>query len=104
MEEKNVHCKTTYKCGICGNAYDSVQKRMNCEMACVKKQMEEEKKAAAEKKMAEKKTRKEAVDKAVNVAVRLMAEYIRDYGPYEYDENTMNGYALPNKLWKYFWN
>ena len=104
MEEKNAYYKPAYKCGICGNTYDSVQQRMNCEMECVKKQKEEEKKAEAEKKQAEKKARKEAVDKAVDVAVRLMADYIRDYGPYEYNENAMNGYMLPSKFWNYFWN
>ena len=104
MEEKNGCCKQVYKCGICGSSYDSVQERMNCEMECVRKQKEEEKRAAAEKRLAEMKARKYAVDQAIDVAVRLMTEYINDYGPYEYGEDDINVCMLPNKIWSYFWN
>ena len=102
MEEKNVNCKTTYKCGICGNTYDFVQDRMNCEMACVKKQMEEKKKAEAEKKIAEKKMRKEAVDEAVINAIRLINAFSKDYGSYEYGDGIINDCILPSRIWHYF--
>ena len=38
-----------YICGICGARYESVQERANCELKCVKKIEEEERKAAEEK-------------------------------------------------------
>ena len=40
--ENKAYAKPQYKCGICGEIYDSVQERSNCEMMCVKKQQEEE--------------------------------------------------------------
>ena len=43
MEDNKMYVKPQYKCGICGQTYDSVQERMNCEMTCIKKQQEEEK-------------------------------------------------------------
>ena len=40
--------KPMYKCAICGEVYDSIAQRMNCEQTCLKKQEEEAKKAAEE--------------------------------------------------------
>ena len=103
MEDKNnFYCKPAYKCGICGQIYDSVQSRMNCEMLCVKKQKEEEKAAAAAKKQAEQKLRKEAVDEAIKRAAKLQQEYVKDYGHYEYEGELINNIFLPSKIWHYF--
>ena len=52
-EENKMYSKPAYKCAICGKIYDNVQDRINCEMACLKKQKEEEKAAAEAKKKAE---------------------------------------------------
>lgn len=101
MESKNYY-KPTYKCGICGNTYDSVYDRMNCESACHKKQEEEEKKAAAAKRAAEQKMRKEAVDEAIQRAVKLKKEYVKDYGHYEYEGEITEGIFWPNKMWHFF--
>ena len=50
MEKKNINCKFTYKCGICGKEYNNVLDRAKCEIACAEKAEEEAKKAAEAKK------------------------------------------------------
>ena len=102
MEENTVARKIRYKCGICGKSHFSVYDRMNCEMSCVKKQQEEERKAAEAKKVAEQKLRKEAVDEAIQRAAKLQRDYINDYGHYEYDGELVENIFLPSKLWHHF--
>lgn len=103
MEEKNIYCKPAYKCGICGKTYNSVQERMNCEMACVKKQIEEEKAAKEAKKKAEQKARKEEVDRAFENLQKLTNEYIKDYGHYSYDDSKQyHDFYLPSRILSYF--
>ena len=46
--EKNVYCKFTYKCGICGAEYNNVLDRARCEIECGKKAEEEARKKAEE--------------------------------------------------------
>ena len=100
--ENKICAKPMYKCGICSEIYETVQERMNCEMSCVKKQEEAEKKAAAERKLAEKKMRKEAVDEAMANAFRLARAYMYDYGTYEYDEEAIQDLLIPSRIWHYF--
>ena len=100
--ENKTYAKPMYKCALCDSIYESVIERAQCEMACIKKKEEEEKKAAAEKKVAEKKLRKEAVDEAVMNAFRLANAYAEDYGTYEFEPDSVNGYIWPNKIWHYF--
>ena len=100
--ENQIHCKRAYKCGICDTEYESVQDRMSCEMKCIKKQQEEEKRAAEEKRQAEQKMRKEAVDEAVQRAVKLYRDYVHDYGHYEYEGELVENLFFPSKLWHYF--
>lgn len=102
MEDNNIYCKFTYKCGICGKEYSNVQERMNCEMACVKRQQEEEKKAAEAKKQAEKDARKAEVDEAFERLHELMTAFVKDYGHYEYDGEATN-FNWPSKLYHRFW-
>lgn len=102
-EENKIYNKPAYKCGICGNVHDSVQGRMNCEMACLKKQHEEEKKAAEAKKRAEQTARKAEVDEALKKFTKLAEAYIKDYGSYEYDGESISNMLWPNKLWHHFW-
>ena len=45
MKDRNCD-KTQYTCAICKTNYDTIQERARCEMSCVKKIEEEEKKAA----------------------------------------------------------
>ena len=104
-EKKNIYCKFTYKCGICGKEHSSVYDRMNCEMACVKKQQEEERKAAEEKKKAEQKARKTEVDEALEHLHELVSTYVKDYGHYEYgDGNNDPSFYWPSRLWNHFWD
>ena len=103
-DKKNIYCKFTYKCGICGNEFSSVQERMNCEMACVRKQQEEEKAAAEAKKKEEQKTRKAEVDTALENLHRLVSEYVKDYGHYEYsDGGDDTNFYWPTRAWHRFW-
>ena len=102
MEENKIYCRQAYKCGICGNEYESVQSRMNCEMACIKRQKEEERKAEEAKKAAEQKLRKEAVTEAIKRAAKLMNDYVKDYGHYEYEGEIVPNVFWPSKIWGFF--
>lgn len=101
-DQNNIYCKPAYKCGICGNIYDSVYERMTCEVACHKKQAEEAKAAAEAKKAAEQKMRKEAVDEAIKRAAKIHNDYVKDYGHYEYDGEIIPNVFWPNKIWHFF--
>ena len=96
--KNETYAKPMYKCGICDAVYDSISERSNCEKSCLKNKCEEERQAAAKKKAEEKKMRKEAVDEAVENALRLINAYTSDYGHYEYNENCI----WPSKIWHYF--
>lgn len=102
-DQNNFYYKPAYKCGICGNEYESVQERMYCEMKCVKQQKEEARKAEEAKKASEQKLRKEAVDEAIKRAVKLQSDYVKDYGHYEYDGEIIPNVFWPNKIWHYFY-
>ena len=99
-ERNNIYAKPAYKCALCEEVYDSVQARTNCEMACLKKQQEEERKAAEAKKRAEKDARHAEVFEALKTASDLLSAYTEDYGPYEYEGSDC---IWPSKLWHYFW-
>lgn len=103
-KEMNIKCKFTYKCGICGKDHNSVIDRANCEIACAKKQEAEAKKAAEEKERTEQKLRKDAVDEAFERLHRLVTEYVKDYGHYEYGNGGENtNFHWPSRLWHSFW-
>lgn len=76
--------KPMYKCGICGEVYDSIAQRMNCEQTCLKKQEEEERQAAEAKKAAEYKARVEEVNMAFEKAYELRDKLVEDYGESKY--------------------
>jgi uncharacterized protein with HEPN domain len=84
MMDNKTCSKTTYKCAICGEAYETVSKRMNCEQECLKKQAEEEKKAEELKKEIEYAARKAEVDMAYEKYIELRNKFAKDYGSYEY--------------------
>lgn len=103
--ENNVYCKFTYKCGICGKEYPSVLERAQCEIACAAKAEEEARKAAEAKKKEEQAMRKEAVDEALENLHRLVSEYVKDYGHYEYgDGGEDTNFYWPSRLWHRFWD
>lgn len=106
-EENKMYAKPQYKCAICGEIYDDVQYRINCEMKCLKKQQEEEKKAAEAKKRAEKNTRQQEVDAALDNAFALVNKFVEEYGTYRYngkitDLDMAKMDLFPNKLWNHF--
>ena len=104
MEKKDIKCKFTYKCGICGKHYNNVQDRAKCELDCVKRAEAEAKKIAEEKKAAEKQMRKDAVDEAFEHLHRLVTEFVKDYGYYEYGNGGENtNFHWPSRLWHSFW-
>ena len=107
MKDRNCD-KPQYTCGVCGANYDSIQERAECEMTCVKKIKEEERKAAEAKKKAEKETRQQEVTAALDNAFALMNKFMEDYGTYHYngkikDLNAANMDFFPSKLWHHFW-
>ena len=107
-EENKMYAKPQYKCAICGQIYDDVQGRMNCEMACVTKQKEEEKKAAEAKKKAEKDARFAEASAALDNALTLVNKCIEDYGSFNYSGKLKNLALanmdfLPSKLWHHLW-
>ena len=79
-----MYAKPMYKCAICGEVYDSIAQRMNCEQTCLKRQEEEERKAAEAKKAAEYEARVEEVKIAFNKAYELRDKFVADYGEYHY--------------------
>lgn len=104
MKNENRNCsKPTYTCGICGSEYESIQQRANCEMSCIRKQKEDEKRALEAKRKAEKTTRKAEVDAALKNFAKLAEAYAKDYGSYEYDGDAIPNMPWPSKLWHHFW-
>jgi hypothetical protein len=104
MEEKNIYCKFTYKCGICGAEYNNVLDRAECEIACTERIEEEARKAEELKKKEEQMARKVEVDEAFQHLHKLMTAYIKDYGHYEYsDGGEDTNFHWPSRLWHNFW-
>lgn len=104
MEKKNVHCKFIYKCEICGKEFDSVLDRANCEIECSRKAEEDAKKVAEAKKKEEQFDRKAEIDEAFENLYKLITEYVKDYGHYEYsDGGECTNFYWPTRLWRHFW-
>lgn len=102
MKDKN-YDKPQYTCGICKTSYDSIQERANCELTCVNKIKDEERKAEEAKKQAIKEARKADVDHAYKTFTELAKAYAEDYGVYEYEGETLSSSLWPNRLWHHFW-
>lgn len=104
MEKKEIRCKFTYTCGVCGKEYNNILDRAKCEIACSEKAEEEARKAAELKKREEQKTRKAEVDKAFEYLHKLVTEYVKDYGHYEYsDGGEDTNFHWPSRVWHNFW-
>lgn len=102
MKDRNCE-KAQYICGICGTSYDTIHERANCEIACVQKIQEEERKAAETKKKEEQAARKTEVDNALKIFIDLAAAYLKDYGKYECNNENIANIFWQNKLWHHFW-
>ena len=83
-----------YMCCVCGTWHNDILSRAECEIACLKKKEEEERKAAELKKEAEYETRKNEVDDAFNKAYELKDKFVKDYGRYTYNNNAFDGVCL----------
>lgn len=95
--------KLPYKCEICGTGHSNILDRAKCEIACAEKAEAEARKAAEAKKKEEQLLRKEAVDEAIEHSYRLVSEYIKDYGYYEYEDKGDNeNFYWPSRLWHTF--
>lgn len=90
--DNKICAKPMYKCAVCGEVYDSIAQRMNCEQVCLKKKEEEERKAAELKKEAEYADRKAEVDAAFDKAYELKDEFVQDYGRYTYNKSVSNSF------------
>ena len=90
--DNKVCAKPMYKCAVCGEVYDSIAQRMNCEQACLMKKEQEERKATELKMAAEYEARKNEVDEAFNVAYELKDKFVQDYGRYTYHKPTSNSF------------
>lgn len=107
MKDRNCD-KPQYTCGVCGTNYDSIQERAECEMACVKKIKEEERKAAEAKKKAEKTADFAEASAAIDNAYAIINKCIEKYGEFHYsgklkDVDVFKTDFFPSKLLHHFW-
>lgn len=101
MEKKEIHCKFTYKCGICGKEHQNVLDRAKCEIACTERAEAEAKKKAEEKMADDKKMRKAAIDESIKRTAEMIDSFVSDYGHYEYNDVE----PIPNLFWlEKIWN
>ena len=101
--ENKMYTKPQYKCAICGEVYDELKDRVNCETKCIKKQEDEAKKAAELKKQQEQASRKSDADAKVKAAIEAVDAYTKDYGFYTYDGELTNTICeFPYKLLHHF--
>lgn len=93
-----------YKCAICETWHPDITSRAKCELACAEKLEEEKRKAEEAKKKEEQKIRKEAVDEAFENLHKLVSDYVKDYGYYEYNDGGEDtNFHWPSRLWHRFW-
>ena len=101
--ENKMYTKPQYKCAICGEVYDELRDRVNCETKCIKKQEDEAKKAAELKKQQEHASRKADVDAKFKAFIEAVNDYTKDYGFYTYDGEVSNIiHDFPYKLLHHF--
>lgn len=101
--DNKMYTKPQYKCAICGEIYDELKERVNCESKCLKKQEEEAKKAAELKKQQERSARQADADAKVKAAIEAVNAFTNDYGFYTYEgevSNMINDF--PYKLLHHF--
>ena len=85
----NIYGKLQYKCGVCGKVHDTIEDRMKCEMSCINRQKELERKAEAAKKKAEKEARKKELDEAIKHTSKLLEAWNKDYGFYRMIDDSL---------------
>ena len=100
--EKKMYARQAFKCSVCNNEYDNALDRAHCELACLKRQEEEAKKAAQLKKQEEQKARHAKVTELIDAACAALTEYIELYGEYEYESSEEADELDALKLLHYF--
>ena len=96
--DNNMYAKPMYKCAVCGEIYDSIAQRMNCEQTCLKNKEEEERKAAEAKKAAEYDIRVAEVKAAFDKAYDLRDKFVYDYGKFHYNRRSNSNYNFEDVL------
>ena len=97
--------KATYRCAICGKAYDTIDERVACETKCLaarkKAQAELEKKKLEEEKV----TRKAEIEKKFKELSNLVNDYCKDYGSLQLGESRYFDDNLPtlSKVLGWWW-
>lgn len=102
--ENKMYAKPQYKCAICGEIYDDVKTRMECEAKCLKQQEIEAKKAAETKKKEEKQASSAEITKTIDYLYGMIKKHIETYGSYTYDgtQEDLKMYNIamrPNRSW-----
>lgn len=69
-----------YKCEICGKSYENLEDRIYCETKCFEERKVAEEKLKQEKLNAERETRRVEVEEAQANYLKLLKEYVDDYG------------------------
>lgn len=88
--ENKMYARQAFKCSVCNKEYPNALDRAHCELACIKRQEEEAKKAEELKKKEEQKARHAEVTKLIDDACLALSRYMEDYGEYEYDGKLAN--------------
>ena len=97
MENENkMYTHEMWKCGICGEIYDSISKRMQCEASCLHKQELEAKRIAEAKKKEEQAERQAKVTDLIESAHAALLDYEKDYGTYVYNGERSSTINLLN--------
>lgn len=107
MNKNEVCINNEFKCAICGEVYESVKERSECETKCVAK-VEADKKAALEAiKKAEKEARFVEASSAIDNALTLVNKCMEDYGEFDYNGKLKNSKEplvnyFPSRIWHKF--
>ena len=106
MKDKNCN-KPQYTCGVCGTNYDSIQERAECEMTCVKKIKEEERKAAEAKKKAEKAADFAEASAAIDNVYAMINKCVEKHGEFTYSDKLKDCKEpivnyFPSRFWHHF--
>lgn len=105
---KNKNCESSlYVCGICGTSHESIEERASCELSCVKKIKEEEKKAAEAKKKAEKDADFAETSAAIDNAYAMINKCVEKHGEFTYSGKLKDSKEpvvnyFPSRLWHHF--
>lgn len=92
--------KVTYRCAICGKAYDTIDERVACETKCLADRKKAQAELEKKKKLEEKNSRKTEIEKKYKELATLVNDYCKDYGYLQIGESKYfdGEYPTPYKL------